>query len=67
MADHLEDDFVPDELTALSDNEGIALHDETASLSAQDESPSLPTTSAKKRKRREKEKEKKAKVSLIPL
>lgn len=69
MADDLEDDFLPDQLTALSDNEGVGLDDETASVSAndiEDPSPAPSKDLAKKRKRREKEKEKKAKVCLIP-
>lgn len=59
MADLLEDDFVPDETTALDDDEQLVLQDETTYFSDQDAPPPLPTASAKKRKRREKEKERK--------
>ncbi|KXN82507.1 Protein cms1 [Leucoagaricus sp. SymC.cos] len=59
MADDLEDDFVPDETTAFSeDNEGLLL-DDAAYFSEQEEPAPPPAPSSKKRKRREKEKEKK--------
>lgn len=70
--DDLDDDFVPDELVALSDEEETyhSPEDEdiTALLSADETEPTKaePTpneaAAAKKRKRREKEKERKAKV-----
>ncbi|KAF9448334.1 hypothetical protein P691DRAFT_729760 [Macrolepiota fuliginosa MF-IS2] len=61
MPDDLEDDFVPDESTALDDEELVVLNDETVYFSDNVDQPPEPTASAKKRKRREKEKEKKAK------
>lgn len=69
--DDLDDDFVPDELVALSDQEDTYSpedEDITALLSADETEPTKaePTpneaAAAKKRKRREKEKERKAKV-----
>ncbi|KAJ3575993.1 hypothetical protein NP233_g722 [Leucocoprinus birnbaumii] len=56
MADALEDDFVPDETTILSDNDQGLVLDDATYLSEQEESAPPPTASAKKRKRREKEK-----------
>lgn len=67
-ADSLEDDFVPDDLVALSGEEDEATF--TAEGAAVDdleeEQPAATSGDAtkKKRKRREKEKERKAKVSL---
>lgn len=70
--DDLDDDFVPDELVALSDEEdnyhSPEDEDITALLSADETEPTkaepIPNeaAAAKKRKRREKEKERKAKV-----
>ncbi|KAF9533380.1 U3-containing 90S pre-ribosomal complex subunit-domain containing protein [Crepidotus variabilis] len=74
--DDLEDDFVPDETVALSDEEGpgyaqlddedVFVDDEAQSPSEDDEGEETSNNAesaiaAKKRKRREKEKEKKAK------
>ena len=76
--DDLEDDFVLDELVALSDNEGpgdARLDDEDVFVNADDDvqdgdeneesgetAVNANSALAKKRKRREKEKERKAKV-----
>lgn len=67
--DDLEDDFVPDELIALSEDEGegAPMQDNgefVAGEGSEDEKDStdLVTQAGKKRKRREREKEKKAKV-----
>lgn len=68
-ADSLEDDFVPDDLVALSGEEDeaeLAPEDVPAGDPVEDDpAPSAPansTAEGKKRKRREKEKERKAKV-----
>lgn len=67
--DDLEDDFVPDELVALSDPEGPETPsddgDDTVFLSPDEdgEQPSRTKDQDKKRKRKEREKERKAKVS----
>ena len=69
--DDLDDDFVPDDLVALSDAEDEeAVHsadgEDIAALLSADEGNAAPSTSQaaveKKRKRRAKEKERKAKV-----
>ena len=73
--DDLDDDFVPDDLVALSDDEdaGGALPADTddvnALLSADDDAPAAPSASTaaaeeKKRKRKAKDKERKAKVGV---
>jgi len=67
--DDLEDDFMPDETVALSEDEGFASlvgdHDDIGKLLSadEDERPKEPPNSLleKKRKRREKEKERKEK------
>lgn len=70
--DDLDDDFVPDDLVALSDDESVAGSSHSISdegddaISGAEEAGAQGTTKAssdKKRKRREKEKERKAKVS----
>ena len=72
--DDFEDDFVPDDLVALSDDGGDAIYesqssDEAAVNVASASTSTLPSITpeaakaAKKRKRRQKEKETKAKVS----
>ena len=74
--DDLDDDFMPDETVALSEDEGFASllgdHDDIGKLLSADEDEGeqldphkQPSNSLleKKRKRREKEKERKAKVS----
>ena len=72
--DDLEDDFVPDELVAMSDEEDaaqLADGDVNALLSADEEETEEieaqrnDAAAAKKRKRREKEKERKAKVRTV--
>ena len=69
--DDLDDDFVPDELVALSEPEdavsGDGEEDVNALLSADEgEAPSLnQKAEEKKRKRRAKEKERKAKVRTV--
>lgn len=67
--DDLEDDFVPDDLVALSEDEGegAPLQDNGEFFAGEggedeEDSTDLVTQVAKKRKRREREKEKKAKV-----
>lgn len=71
--DDLDDDFVPDDLVAMSEDEGVPQAgdaEDIGSLLSADENevegkaqPSMSTSaSAKKRKRRAKEKERKAKV-----
>lgn len=68
--DDLDDDFVPDELVALSDDENIPETEDIGELLSADEdvgdAPAGPSQSAaaieKKRKRRAKEKERKLKV-----
>lgn len=67
--DDLDDDFVLDELVALSDGEGAGdthLEDEDVFVDDQgSEDEVVPdTVSTKKRKQREKEKEKKRKVYI---
>ncbi|KAF5358080.1 hypothetical protein D9756_001849 [Leucocoprinus leucothites] len=64
MADDLEDDFVPDETTALSDDDQGLVLDNATYPSEQEEPAPPPAASTKKRKRREKEKEKRAKRKL---
>jgi hypothetical protein len=77
--DDLDDDFMPDETVALSEDEGFASlvgdHDDIGKLLSADEDEGeqvdLPKEqpnllSEKKRKRREKEKERKAKEGLTP-
>ena len=75
VGDDLEDDFVPDDLVALSDEEDDVPETEDIGdlLSADEAGPSASqpgqSTSAaaleKKRKRRAKEKERKAKVIVL--
>ena len=76
--DDLDDDFVPDDLVAMSEDEDDLNspdgEDINALLSAEEGESSQPdaakkeAAAAKKRKRREKEKERKAKVrALAPL
>lgn len=70
--DDLEDDFVPDDLVALSDLEDDGAHsadgeDVGALLSADEDTAGASSSQAadeKKRKRRAKEKERKAKVCM---
>jgi hypothetical protein len=70
--DELDDDFVPDDIVALSGGESDAEEIEAA-LSGTEEATTEPVpqisptneTIEKKRKRREKEKEKKAKVCVV--
>lgn len=69
--DDLDDDFVPDELVALSDGDE-PVDDAQGSLSVDEEVVDDPESEGKnksdrekKRKRREKEKERKAKVRLL--
>lgn len=70
--DDLDDDFVPDDLVALSgeDDDGASVEDGRDYLSAEEEtqnpsgSGTTPTDGDKKRKRKEKDKERKAKVGL---
>lgn len=72
--DDLDDDFVPDDLVALSgeedEDDGPSVEDGRDYLSAEEEgqnpsgSGTAPADSDKKRKRRERDKERKAKVSL---
>jgi protein CMS1 len=74
--DDFEDDFVPDDLVALSDDGGDIVY-ESLSASGDEEPVNVASTStlpsitpedakrAKKRKRRQKEKEAKAKVNSI--
>lgn len=69
--DDLDDDFVPDELVALSDGDEPA-DDAQGSLSADEEAVDNAegevknkSDKEKKRKRRDKEKERKSKVSLL--
>lgn len=70
--DDLEDDFVPDDLVALSDDESVVgsshpfSDGENDTLSGGEETGAQSianATSDKKRKRREREKERRAKVS----
>lgn len=68
--DDLDDDFVPDELVALSDGDEPA-DDAQGSLTADEEAVDdaegenkTKSDKERKRKRREKEKERKAKVRL---
>ena len=70
--DDFEDDFVADDLVALSEEEYIASDVDDSSNDNQPEDGPAPSTAgpctqeaSKKRKRREKEKEKKIKVRLI--
>jgi protein CMS1 len=69
--DDLDDDFVPDDLVALSEDEAAHSADGEdigALLSADEDHASPSTTQAdvdKKRKRRAKEKERKAKVIML--
>lgn len=72
--DDLDDDFVPDDLVALSDpeDEGAAHSadgEDVGALLSADEDNAAPSTSQaaldKKRKRRAKEKERKAKVLSV--
>ena len=74
--DDLEDDFVPDDLVALSDEDDIPETDDIGELLSADEDggqasqPSQSKSAAaleKKRKRRAKEKERKAKVRVFSL
>jgi protein CMS1 len=66
--DDLEDDFVPDDLVALSESEGEGEGANNGEFVAgegcedEEDSTDLAPQAAKKRKRREREKEKKAKV-----
>jgi len=67
--DDLEDDFVPDDLVALSEDEGEGAPVQNSCefvagelCEDEEDSTDLITQVAKKRKRREREKEKKAKV-----
>jgi len=78
--DDLDDDFMPDETVALSEDEGFASlvgdHDDIGKLLSADEDegeqevdpPKEPSNSLleKKRRRREKEKERRAKEGLSP-
>ena len=73
--DDLEDDFVPDDLVALSDAESVVGSSHSVSdggddaISGGEETgaqSTANTTSDKKRKRREKDKERRAKVSKRP-
>lgn len=75
--DDLDDDFVPDDLVAMSEDEEDLNspdgEDINALLSADEgdggeaEAAKKEAAAAKKRKRREKEKERKAKVCCAPL
>lgn len=67
MPDDLEDDFVPDESTALSDDDHAVALDDAGYFSEQDQPAPLPVTTTKKRKRREKEKAKKAHLPSLYL
>jgi hypothetical protein len=60
MADHLEDDFVPDELVALS--EEIDLGEAATSWPSDEEVQQPVDTQERKRKRKAKLKERRAKV-----
>ena len=69
--DDLDDDFVPDELVALSDpeeSEATSDDDGAAFLSPDEDGQQAEETRVqeKKRKRKEKEKERKAKASGLP-
>jgi protein CMS1 len=76
--DDLEDDFLPDEIVALSEDEGfvplVGDQDDVGKLLSADEEEGdgesrMERTNAlveKKRKRREKEKERKAKARTVP-
>lgn len=67
--DDLDDDFVPDDLVALSDDGASEPTEDVQDLLSADEDDAEATSKAKedvqekKRKRREKEKERKAKVT----
>lgn len=75
--DDLDDDFIPDELVALSDDEGALQApdaDINALLSADEDAEEIETetqrnqaAAEKKRKRREKDKERKAKACVLHL
>ena len=63
--DDLDDDFVLDELVALSDGEGASDTQVYSPSEKEDAEPEVETTvSTKKRKQWEKEKEKKRKVYI---
>lgn len=67
--DDLEDDFVPDELVALSGDEDVFVDDERHTPKEYEEGTSSCVSNtnlvSKKRKRREKEKERKVCLSVL--
>lgn len=68
--DDLDDDFVPDDLVAMSEDDDLG--DDVEGLLSADEGEAGPSHASqdatdKKRKRRQKEKERKAKVSHVAL
>jgi protein CMS1 len=71
--DELEDDFVPDGLVALENDEDVFVDDEGQTPEEDEEDDggtssnnAQSTLASKKRKRREKEKERKVCLSFVP-